>query len=202
MGNSDATIARLQWFFRDSSADAQVPFLLAALGLTGHLLEIPKEAFDTAAIAKHRETRNRLLSMSQPHADVLAWMFEDRDWHPRIRTLFSWPGVAIRTATAQWALASDGRETVLVTSKSPKRRKPGLRPANAFMRHRGQWAPPDRHLATDTRPTGNHGSRGGVVGYLIGLDPKSDVVRAVREETSRRVSAALRAYEGARLEAA
>lgn len=168
MRNIDATIAHLRWYFNDASADCEVPFLLGALAMTGDRLEIPDSSFAVEPITKQAKTRRRLLSLEQPHADVLAWMFEERDWHPRIRTLFSWPGVAVRTFAAQWSVAVDGRDDRYV------------------------WDLPYE------LPTGNHPSRAGVVGFLVGLKPGSEVVKQIRDETSRRVNAALRAYEAAR----
>jgi hypothetical protein len=139
MDATDATIARLRWFFNDSSAECEIPFMLAALDIVDDA--IPPEPFEVGAITKTRAMRSVLLGVESPHADVLQWMTEQRQWPARILTHFSWPGVAVRTEAARKALDADGQGS------------------------------------------GDHCSRGGVVGFLAGLPTESPVLRAVQKET-------------------
>jgi hypothetical protein len=221
---ADMTHTDLAWFMRQAATEMEIPFLLGSLSITDDA--IPKEAYDPKAITRHRKIRDRLLAIPKPHADVLAWCFEDRQWNPRILSAFSWPSVSVRTFAAQFAFACAGQAEIPVSALVPTRRQPGLRPANAFMRHRGVWSPPDRGERSVRVPTGDYhrgkrpsgwrverDSDGNPIGeYEITIDgieaffvelaqrPKSDVVTAIRAETSRRVNAAFRAYESVEIQ--
>lgn len=190
---SDQTIAELQWFFRDASADAEVPFLLAAIDIVRE--DVPRGAYDVRPITKMRTVRNALLALSQDHADVLSWAFEVRDHHPRIRSLFSWPGIAVRTAAARRYLAEDETEIVMQTADVPLCRWP-LTEGNEM----GAWA--DMQRTFDYSPaeivTGDHDSGAGMVGFLLELKAASPKVRAIRDEVSRRFAGALAAYQEVR----
>lgn len=101
----DLVISELGWFFRDSDFDSQIALTLAAMSWSGDLELVPADRFDPVVIARHRRIRGVLLGLEGQHADVLGWMFEQRAWHPRILSTWSWPGVAVRTLAARYALA-------------------------------------------------------------------------------------------------
>jgi hypothetical protein len=195
----DGASSELQHFFRDASYDAEIAFLLGALSLVDEA--IPDGAFETRHIAKMREVRETLLALDQPHADVLSWVFEVRAHNDVLRSHFSWPGVAIRTAAAQFALACEGAQARVVDSASPL-------PAWAtYCGPPGAWSTPERTGRLTSLPTGDfHHRRGevpyrkpkgvdGIVAYLVGLKANGEAKKAIEDETARRVEAAFRAYE-------
>lgn len=165
---NDATLAELGWYFRDSSLACEATVLLGSLPWSADLERLDARTFSVDAITRTSAIRRRLASLPTPHADVLAAMFEERQWPPRVTSLFSWPGVATRTLAAQYALAIEGEASG--DFHAPRAGEPFKRPK----------ASPD-----------------GMLAYLSGLTDKRAVVRAIREETSRRVRDALDAYEAA-----
>lgn len=224
----DPTIARLSWYFRDSAGDAEVAFLLGAMAVVHE--DIPSDAYDVDAITRHRETRNILLSLDQPHADVLAWMFEERDYPARVASLFAWPGVAVRTFAAQWALACAGSEPRVMTTDGqvdvgdawPGRGPLGFVPVYKDGQPTGHEVQADP-VAQSPRRTGKlervasgdfhrwlrprpkdvpeneraHGEA--MLAFLSGFKDREDpIVKAIADETKRRVYAAMDAYEAAR----
>lgn len=223
MRNEDAVTADLRWFFHRSEAECEAPATLGALAILGDLADAPDRFFDVAPITRSRRIRNRLLSLDPPHADVISWMFEQRDWHPRVVSHFSYPGVAIRTFAAQWMLAIDGVKRRRITTDGPRKfdglagtgkRWPGLRPIGYRLR-KGQWTPPEGHYEAvapprtghdeplptgdfhrGRRPSANEGEPQAIQALLAGLDDNRKI-KAVQAETSRRVGDALRAYEAA-----
>lgn len=171
---NDATLAELGWYFRDSSLACEAAVLLGSLPWSADLERLDAHVFEPDAITRVSTIRRRLASLPEPHADVLAAMFEERQWPPRITSLFSWPGVAVRTVAAQFALALEGQETRTVGGEDVRI------PTGDLHRWRRPKASPD-----------------GMLAYLSGLTPQKAVVIAIREETSRRVREALDAYERA-----
>lgn len=171
---SDATIAELAWYFRDSELACEAALWLGSLPWSADLERLDAHVFEVDAIEKASRIRRRLASLPEPHADVLAAMFEERDWPPRVTSLFSWPGVAVRTLAARWALALEGQETRTIDDEDVRV------PTGDVHRWRRPKASPD-----------------GMMAYLSGLTDRRAVVGAIREETRRRVSEALAAYEDA-----
>lgn len=195
----DALIAELSRYFRDSSLMCELTITLAGLPWTADMERIDAALFDGEEVARHRSIRRRLASLDQPHADVLAAMFTERVWPARVTSLFTWPGVAVHTVAAQWALAVAGQETFSVSRRNrPSRREPGV------MRSKRRPEGRIRCESTITVPTGDfhRGQRPrteaqAIMAYLCGLTARQQVTQAIRDEMHERVSRALAAYEAA-----
>lgn len=198
----------LWWYFNDADADRLISFALFALP-SWRLSALERDDGEIfAQSTRRRRIRAALESISEMHANVLAWAFTRRVYPPMLLSaVVEYPGVAVRTHAARYALASAERELRVdpdrivvdpdgVTSYgSPFEVVTGnyrtLSPSALLRRSEVDGS---IRYSKETGPE----KMGGMLAFLSELGHRSATLETVRSEARKRIEAASTAYEAAR----